>query len=215
MTALPPSVATPVIHAITDDEVVRRGDFLAAAAGVMAALGTRGALHLRAPGLTARALVGHAQRLARVQELSGCALVVSDRADVALAAGARGVQLTSRSMEVGDARRVAAALLMGASVHDVDAALGAEAAGADWVVAGHVFDTASHPERPGRGPGFLAAVAAAVRIPVVAIGGVTPARVRALRLGGARGVAAIRGIWGAPHAGEAAAGYLSAYDADD
>lgn len=207
--------AIPVIHAITDDHTVARPDFLAEAAAVMEALGARGAVHLRAPALPARALFAHARRLARVQALSGCALVVSDRVDVAMAAGARGVQLTSRSMLVGDATRIAGALWVGASVHDVAAAVAAQAAGAHWVVAGHVFATASHPGAPGRGRGFLAAVSAAVRVPTVAIGGITPERVRAVRREGARGIAAIRGIWGAPRAGEAAARYLWAYDADE
>lgn len=204
-----------MIHAVTDDDTVARPDFLAEAAAVMQALGARGAVHLRAPSLPARTLFAHARRLARLQELSGCALVVSDRVDVAMAVGARGVQLTSRSMLVGDARRVAGALWVGASVHEVEAAVAAEAAGAHWVVAGHVFPTASHPGAPGRGAGFVAAVSSAVQVPTVAIGGITPERVRAVRREGARGVAAIRGIWGAPRAGEAAARYLWAYDADE
>jgi thiamine monophosphate synthase len=81
------------------------------------------------------------------------------------------------------------------------------------VVLGHVWETASHPGQPPRGRELLAAVAAAVGIPVLAIGGVTPERVAAVRQEGAHGVAVIRGIWGAAHAGEAAARYLSAYDA--
>lgn len=207
--------AVPVVHAITDDETVARPDFLTAAAQVMGAAGPRGAVHLRAPRLPARALLRHAERLARIQELSGCWLVVSDRLDVALAAGARGAQLTSRSLAPHDARRVAAALALGASVHSRAEAEAAQADGADWLVVGHVFDTASHPDAPGRGGGFLGDVARAVRIPVIAIGGVTPARVAAVRARGAHGVAAIRGIWGEPHAGDAVGRYLSAHDAHD
>ncbi|CAA9328516.1 MAG: hypothetical protein AVDCRST_MAG11-2364, partial [uncultured Gemmatimonadaceae bacterium] len=163
----------------------------------------------------ARALLAAAERLARVQELSGCWLVVSDRVDVALASRARGAQLTSRSLAPGDARRLAPQLRLGASVHSVADAEAAARARADWVVAGHVFATASHPGAPGRGGGFVRAVAAAVPVPVIAIGGVTPDRVAALRAEGAHGVAAIRGIWAAAHAGEAVGRYLSAHDAYD
>jgi thiazole tautomerase (transcriptional regulator TenI) len=209
--------AIPVVHAVTDDEVIARADFLMAAAQVMEALGGRGAVHLRAAHATARTLVRHAERLARVQELSGCWLVVNDRVDVALATGARGAQLTSRSLRPDDARRVARpiapALRLGASVHSPDDAAAAERGGADWVVAGHVFPTATHPDEGARGPGLVARVAAVVRVPVVAIGGITPARVTEVRGHGASGVAAIRGIWGAANAGRAAADYLSAYDA--
>jgi thiamine monophosphate synthase len=82
-------------------------------------------------------------------------------------------------------------------------------------VVGHVFDTASHAGEPGRGAGFLAGVAGSVHVPVIAIGGITPSRVEAVLRGGAHGVAVIRGIWGAAHAGEGAGHYLSAYDAHD
>lgn len=208
-----PAERVPPIHAVTDDQTVLRPDFVTAAAQVMNALGPHGAVHLRTARLDARALFGHAQRLARIQELTGCWLVVNDRVDVALAAGARGAQLTSRSIEPGDARRIAAGLRLGGSVHSVDEAVAGEQAGADWLVVGHVFDTASHAGTPGRGPEFLVGVAASVRIPVIAIGGITPPRVVGLLRGGAHGVAVIRGIWNAAHAGEAAASYLSAYDA--
>jgi thiazole tautomerase (transcriptional regulator TenI) len=208
-----------VIHAVTDDEILSRPEFLMAAAQVMEALGPRGAVHLRAAHATARTHVRHEEGLARVQDLSGCWLVENDRVDVALVAGARGAQLTSRSLRPDDARRVAApvapAIRLGASVHSSEEAAAAERAGADWVVVGHVFGTASHPGEPGRGGGLVAGVAAAVRIPVVAIGGITPPRVAAVRAEGARGVAAIRGIWGAAHAGRGAGDYLSAYDAYD
>jgi thiamine-phosphate diphosphorylase len=212
---MPAASHIPVVHAVTDDATLARAEFTTAAAQVMNALGSRGAVHLRAARLTARAMLAHAERLARMQELTGCWLVVNDRVDVALAARARGAQLTSRSMLAGDARRIAPTLGLGASVHSEADADAATAAGADWLVLGHVFETESHPGAPGRGPGLLASVARRAPVPVIAIGGVTAAQVPLLRREGARGVAAIRGIWNALHAGDAAAGYLSAYDADD
>lgn len=210
---MPDAAPIPVVHAITDDGTVARADFITVAAQVMEVLGPRGAVHLRAPSMPARPLLAVAVRLARMQELSGCWLVVNDRVDVALGAGARGAQLTSRSLRPGDARRIAGALRIGASVHDVEGAVAAEREGASWLVVGHVFDSASHPAEPGRGAGFLGRVVSAVHIPAVAIGGITPERVGAVRREGARGVAAIRGIWGAAHAGDAVGRYLSAYDA--
>jgi thiamine-phosphate diphosphorylase len=90
----------------------------------------------------------------------------------------------------------------------------AEAAGADWVVAGHVYATPSHAGEPGAGLAFVREVAAAVRVPVVVIGGVTPGDVPALRAAGAGGVAVIRGVWDASDAEQAATDYLASYDAD-
>lgn len=210
------AIEIPVVHAVTSDDTLARPDFADVAGRVMAALGSRGALHLRGRVLAGRALHALALRLAEVQARTGCWLVVNDRVDVALGAGARGVQLTSRSLRVVDARRVAppTRLALGASVHTVPDAHEAALAGADWCVAGHVYPTASHAGEEPRGLDFVRTVARAVRIPVVAIGGVRPEHVRALVGAGARGVAVIRGIWGAANPEDAAADYLSVHDAD-
>ena len=211
----------PVVHAVTTDEIVATPDFPAAAAAVMRALGPRGAVHLRAPTLTGRRLLDLTALLAPVQEETGAWLVVNDRLDVALAGGARGVQLTSRSMSSADAalalRRAAPRApipSIGASVHTPEEARVAAAEQPPaWLVAGHVFATPSHPGLPERGTSFVRAICDAVDLPVIAIGGVRAADVPLLLADGAHGVAAIRGIWGASDAGVAAAEYLSVHDA--
>lgn len=209
--ALPERPAVPMVHAVTSDEIVARADFIDAACAVMRALGPRGAVHLRAPRTVAARLYELGEALAVAQKLTGAWLVVNDRVDVALAVGARGVQLTSQSLPVDDARRAAPGLAVGASVHDVDEGCGAAGAGADWLVASRLFSPAG-PDGPMVGMAFVEALVAATRVPVVAIGGVRPAHCRALRLAGVHGVAAIRGIWDAPNAERAASDYLSCYD---
>lgn len=205
----------PVLHAITTDAVLRAPDFVPAATRVLRAAGPRGALHLRGGELPARELLRLAEALRPVAAACGAWLVVNDRLDVALAACVTGVQLTTRSLGVGEARRLAPALRVGASVHDAAAAARAAAEGADWLVAGHVHPTASHPGEPGRGIAFVRDVCAtAYPVPVVAIGGVRPTDVPALRAAGATGVAVIRGVWGARDAERAVTDYLSAHDAD-
>ena len=204
--------AIPVVHAVTSDEIVSRTDFIDVACAVMAALGARGALHLRAGRITAARLQKLAAGLEAAQAITGAWLVVNDRVDLALGSRARGAQLTSRSLRVADARRAAPGLAIGASVHSLDEAQSASAEGAAWLVAGHVFATTSHPGQDGRGLPFLRAVAQAVTIPVVAIGGVRPEHCRVLRASGAYGLAVIRGVWDAPNAERAASDYLSAYD---
>ena len=201
----------PVVHAITNDDKLLDPDFAARAADVIAALGSRGAIHARARWLTDKRLLEIAAALVEAARDSGCTIAVNDRVDIALAAGARAVQLTSRSVGVRDARGMAPSLLLGCSVHAPAEARDAGLFGADWCVAGHVFASGSHEDEAGRGAGFLRACAAATDVPVIAIGGVTPARVAEVVEAGARGVASISGIWDHPSPGEAAARYLSEY----
>ncbi len=206
----------PVIHAVTTDAIVARPDFLARAARVMHALGPRGAVHVRAHDRSARRLVELAEALSARQTDTGAWVVVNDRVDIALAVGARGVQLTTRSLTPADAQRAAAAtgraLAIGASVHTVEEARAAADAGATWVVAGHVYATPSHAGEPGRGLDAVRAICQACTVPVIAIGGVRPDDVGPLRAAGALGVAAVRGIWRADDAEDACVRYLFEYD---
>jgi thiamine-phosphate diphosphorylase len=204
----------PVIHAVTSDSIVTRPGFMTQASAIMRSLGSRGAVHLRARALSAAKLHEIAASLAVLQGATDCWLVVNDRVDVALATGARGAQLTSRSMSVSHARIAAPQLLLGASVRTMDEAVAAAHDGASWLVAGNVFETPSHPGVPGRGLSFLDDAAKKTKLPCIGIGGIKPEHVRVLRAAGVYGVAAISGIWNAHDAEQAAIDYLSAYDGD-
>jgi thiazole tautomerase (transcriptional regulator TenI) len=210
-TAIP---AVPVVHAVTNDEIVARADFIDVACAVMAALGPRGALHLRAGRLSCARLQSLGEALAAAQAITRAWLVVNDRVDLALVVGARGAQLTSRSLLVADARRAAPHIALGASVHGVREGADAASAGADWLVAGQLFaaSRAGGEDEDGRGMSFVQRLVATAAAPVIAIGGVKPAHWRALRIAGVHGVAVIRGIWDAPNAERAASDYLSRYD---
>jgi thiazole tautomerase (transcriptional regulator TenI) len=199
----------PVIHAVTTDEIVARPDFLDRATSVMSALGSRGAVQLRAPRTSGRTLFGIANALAEQQESTGAWLIVTDRVDIATAVRARGVQLTSRSVGVADALTVGPHLAIGASAHSLAEAKAACDARATWLVVGQLKD-----ERRGvAGPRALRELAAECRVPVIVIGGVTPGHVRGLRSLGVHGVAAIRGVWDAESPADAASEYLAAHDA--
>jgi thiamine-phosphate pyrophosphorylase len=123
-------------------------------------------------------------------------LIVNDRADVALAVGADGVQRTHASLPVSDLKLVAdKRVKVGASVHSVKEAVAAAAEGADWVFFGPVYDTPSKRAYGApQGLAMLERAASSVDIPVIAIGGITPARVPDVRAAGARGVAVIGAI---------------------
>ena len=184
-----PGAALPHVHAVTDERIARRADLLAVAQTLVAAGGSAIALHARGRELSGREHFELAGRLPGRR-------FVNDRLDVALAVGAEGVQLGTGSLGVVAARALGPAWWIGRSVHDLGEAEAALAESADYLVVGPVFATATH---PGRAPLGLAAFAriAAVGLPTIAIGGVTPARARELRDAGAYGVAAIRALWDA------------------
>jgi thiamine-phosphate diphosphorylase len=201
----------PLLHAVTDDAVVARAGFLERAGEVLAAGGTKLALHLRAPAGSGRALHDLALRLAELASRTGSQLLVNDRVDVALAAGAHGVQLGRRSLPIPDAwKMVGGRMAIGASVHDADEAREAAEAGADFLLAGAVYPTATHPGQPGAGVRLIESVAG-LGLPVIAIGGVTPERAGELRRAGAAGMAAIRGVWDAPSPAKAVQRYIEAW----
>ncbi|MBI1736739.1 MAG: thiamine phosphate synthase [Candidatus Rokubacteria bacterium] len=172
------------------------------------------AVQLREKDLGALELAALARRVREVTRGGDAMLIVNDRVDVALAVGADAVQRTGASLTVADMRAVAGARLrIGASVHSRAEALDADAAGADFIVFGPVYDTPSKRRfGPPQGLAALEAVAAAVRVPVVAIGGVTPARVPELMTAGAAGIAVISGILAAPSPAVATREFLEAID---
>lgn len=159
----------------------------------MRALGARGAVHLRTSSTTGRRLHELASALADIQNATGCWLIVNDRVDIAAAVGARGIQLASHSLRVPEARAVAPDIPAGISIHSVEEAVAAQSSGAAWCVAGTVFETPTHVGREEARIPFIEEVARAVSIPVIAIGGIQPEHVGALRQAGAYGIATIRG----------------------
>ena len=139
-------------------------------------------------------------------------LIVNDRADVALAVGADGVQRTHASLSVADLRLIAdKRVKVGASVHSVDDAVKAADDGADWVFFGPVYDTPSKRAYGApQGLATLARTAVAVDIPVIAIGGITAERVPEVRDAGAHGVAVISAILCADDPTSATSRFLTA-----
>ena len=84
--------------------------------------------------------------------------------------------------------------LLGASIHSPDEAKAAQDLGADYVIAGHVFETSCKPDLPGRGLEFLSKTCGAVRIPVYAIGGISESNIAAVRDTGASGACIMSGL---------------------
>ena len=182
----------PRLHAITDERIARRADLDAVARELAAGGGPGLAFHARG-----RALNGleHYELAFHLSNLPS-PLFVNDRLDVALAVKARGVQLGVGSMPVSAARRLEAAWWIGKSVHNLAEAETARAEGADYLVVGPVYPTATHPDRAPLGLEQVRQIAQ-LGLPVIAIGGIGPGRARDVKTAGAYGVAAIRALWDA------------------
>jgi thiamine-phosphate pyrophosphorylase len=146
-------------------------------------------LQLRAPQATARFI---SEEAALLVGISPVPVVISSRCDIAIAAGAAGVHLPENDIPVTVARALMGERLIGRSVHSLESALRAENDGADYVVFGPVWASSSHPDSEPAGVAALSAVAHALRIPVLAIGGVTEERIAECQAAGAAGFAAIR-----------------------
>ncbi len=175
-------------------------------------LGAGVAIHLRDRSAGGRLLSDLAFALRDAMADTGAALIINARPDIARAVGAAGVQLGSGDLAVPDARRVFAGGWIGCSVHNLTEARAATDDHADFLIAGMIFQSATHPARQARGLDFVSE-AGLFGSPVIAIGGVTLDRVAGLRDAGAHGVAVISAIWDAPDPAIAAGQMLQAWDA--
>lgn len=186
----------PVVCMVTDRSRfgtgAAAGDRLVEAVGVAARAGVH-LVQVRERGLDGKALRQLVARCVDAARGTGTRVLVNDRADVALAAGAHGVHLPGRGVPAPRLRRhVPPGFLVGRSVHDVaEAQRVAGKGGIDYLVFGTVFESTSKPRARPAGLDALREAAASVAVPVLAIGGVTWARVAEIAGAGAAGVAAI------------------------
>jgi thiamine-phosphate diphosphorylase len=178
----------------------------------IAALGARVAIHLRDRAATGRALADGAAALRAALAGSGTPVIINARPDIAAAIAADGVQLGQGDLGIRDARVVLRRGWIGRSVHTMDEAQAAAREGADYLLAGSTWASASHMGQAPLGTDFVARIVSA-GLPVIAIGGVTPERARELPATGAHGVAAIRAIWDARDPAMAVQEMLEAWEA--
>jgi len=180
----------PLLYYITDRRGLRGGDPLplveqAVAAGV-------DLIQLRERDLSARELLALTEAAQGRCRGSRTLLLVNDRLDIALAAGADGLHLPSHGLPVAEVRRRFPDLLLGASCHNLEELRRAEEGGADFAVFGPVFETPSkRVYGPPVGLERLAEAARAARVPVLALGGITLENAGKCLRAGAAGMAAI------------------------
>jgi thiamine-phosphate pyrophosphorylase len=163
-------------------------------------------IQVRERQLSDRALVAFVRELVECTRDRECRVLVNDRPDIALAAGAAGVHLKDRSLAAADVRRIVpAAFIVGRSVHSEGDATAAEAAGGcDYLLFGTVFPSASKPDdHPIAGIDALRRVCERVSLPVLAIGGINTGRAQSVAAAGAAGAAGISLFSEAPDIGAA------------
>lgn len=182
------------LHVLTDFVFQQR--FSHAEIAAFAAAGGADTVQFRHKGGTARDRYVEALRTADACRHSGIPLIVDDHLDLALAVGAAGVHLGQTDLPVEAARRVLGDdAVIGATVTTTAQAREADAAGASYLGFGPVFPTQSKRSPASvKGLDGLAAVCAAVTIPVIAIAGITPERVEPVIEAGAHGVAVMTAV---------------------
>jgi thiamine-phosphate pyrophosphorylase len=158
------------------------------------------ALQVRMKPASAAAVLAAARRVRDLTRRLGVLLVVNDRVDLALAAGADAVHLGQDDLPLAVARQLAPGLLIGISTHDETQVRAAVAGGADYLGFGPVFATTTklNPDPVQGIRGLARAVELAGRVPVVGIGGITPANAAEVAATGAAAACAIASVNGAP-----------------
>ena len=200
----------PLLHVVSDDSILARDGWAAQAASVLEAGGASIALHVRGPSTDGATLFELTAQLIPEARRRGAWIIVNDRVDVALTAGADGAHLGERSLSAPHARELLGPeRRVGVSLHRPAQVERARAEGADYAFVGTIFPTPSHERLPGMGiGGFREAVELAGGLPLFGIGGIGVEQVAPLMEAGARGVAVMRGVWGRPSPAAAVVEYL-------
>jgi thiamine-phosphate pyrophosphorylase len=186
------------LHVITDETVQHRLTHLELAE--LAIQGGADTIQFREKNKGTRELLAIAASLVRLCRDRGVPLIVNDRVDIAIAAGADGVHLGQRDIPVAVARRLLGPdKIVGGTAASPEDALAAEKEGADYVGFGHIYPTASK-QKPGapKGPQAVREVSAVLSIPLVAIGGIDRGNYLPVFEAGAWGIAVIASVCASP-----------------
>jgi thiamine-phosphate pyrophosphorylase len=157
-------------------------------------------VQLRAKSMAPRDFLQLARSARSLTRSHDCRLIINDRADIALACDADGVHLGQEDLPLHAARKIMGQKLIGISTHDADQASEAERSGADYIGFGPMFGTTTKETGfSARGVDMLRQIRAAVKLPIVAIGGIKENNVQEVWRAGADSAAIISDILGAEH----------------
>jgi thiamine-phosphate pyrophosphorylase len=156
-------------------------------------------MQLRLKDAPGRDFLAAARAIAEICRKHSATLIVNDRIDIAILADAHGVHLGQADLPLEAARRIAGpGMMIGISTHNVEQACAAENGGADYIGFGPMYPGGLRNNVSGKGLDQLRAIRAAVKIPIVAIGGITEALVAETLAAGANAVAIITDVLNAP-----------------
>ncbi|HXM88421.1 MAG TPA: thiamine phosphate synthase [Candidatus Acidoferrales bacterium] len=159
-------------------------------------------MQLRLKDAPGRDFLAAARAIAEMCRKRGAILIVNDRVDIAILAGAQGVHLGQEDLPLEAARRIAGPdRIIGISTHNLEDARAAENGGADYIGFGPMYAGGLRNNPAGMGLDRLREIRAAVKIPIVAIGGITAARIPETLAAGADAVAIITDVVTAPNIG--------------
>jgi thiamine-phosphate pyrophosphorylase len=182
----------PVLCFVASSAYTRDGDVEAAVTEAVAGGATM--VMLREPGMAAGKLAELATRV-RVITRGKALLVIHDRVDVAQTVEADGVQLAEDGLPTRSARGLMGKYtVLGRSADDHLTALQATAEGAEWVLAGPIYKSATQPDEKPTGSKLISAIEEDSSIPIIAIGGITVGNVGEVIKAGAAGIAVLSGI---------------------
>lgn len=150
-------------------------------------------LHIREPHLQESEVIKLVRRLIK-NGVPKNKIIINRYPDVAAYMGVAGVQLNKESVDISYVKQTAPYLHIGCSVHSKAEAIEKEKSGADYVIYGHIFETASKPSLAPRGIEGLLEIMDAVSLPVITIGGITLENVRDVIKAGASGIAVMSAI---------------------
>lgn len=185
-----------------------RGDWLRVAKEAMAA--GADCVQLREKEMEGGELLRRARAVVDMARPHGTSVIINDRPDIALLAGAHGVHLGQGDLPCGEVRKlVGRQLLIGVSTSRVEEARAAKAAGADYCGVGPMFPTTTKHKPTLAGPTYLREYVAWDGLPHLAIGGITPENVAELVAAGARGVAVSACVYGADEPGAVVRGLVA------
>ena len=191
-----PPLVLPPLYAILDPEQTKGR----APESVLRELLDGGAaiLQLRVKTMAPSDFFQLAQRARAETRARGCKLIVNDRVDIALACDADGVHLGQDDLPLAVGRQLMGTKIVGISTHDIEQAQEAELNGADYIGFGPMFGTTTkNTGYAARGIDMLRQIRAAVKLPIVAIGGINEQNVKQVWQAGADSAAIISDILGA------------------
>lgn len=194
-----------LLYAVTDSAWLRPPHTLATQVAAAVAGGAT-IVQLREKGLSNAALARLAAEIRAVTDHLGVSLIVNDSLDAATSSGAAGLHIGQKDGDVARARAaIGKGRILGVSVSTVEEARAAVAAGADYLGVGAIFPTSTKSDADTVERETLAAICASVKVPVVAIGGITDVNAPSLAGTGIAGIAVVSALFARPDSTRAAA----------